>query len=174
MFVKTRRLRNRQKLFSQWADLAFTEKGSSRISRFVRGPQAAARFLCMSPRLNEPKHIVAEATTDIQPDRRSTQDRELSEDGSINLEVMPDSRLSLNRDLGLGHPMWPGLRSEMLGLLTSKCCSSKCRKRSISAKQLKHKPPLGSCSGRLVLPPLTLQSYLLTLYCPLICRPQRT
>jgi hypothetical protein len=115
-------MRNRQKLFSQWADLAFTEKGSSRISRFVRGPQAAARFLCMSPRLNEPKHIVAEATTDIQPDRRSTQDRELSEDGSINLEVMPDSRLSLNRDLGLGPPMWPGLRSEMLGLLTSKCC----------------------------------------------------
>jgi hypothetical protein len=93
-------MRNRQKLFSQWTDLAFTEKSLSRISRFVRGPQAAARFLCMSLRLNEPKHIVAEATTDIQP----------------------GSRLSLNRDLGFGTPMWPWLRSEMLGLLTSKCC----------------------------------------------------
>ncbi len=56
-------MRNRQKVFSQWTDLAFAELGSSRVFRFVRGPQAAARFLCVSPYLTDQKLVVAQTAT---------------------------------------------------------------------------------------------------------------
>ncbi len=81
-----RAMRNRQKLFSQWTDLAFSEQGSSRIFRFVRGPQAAARFLRAYPCLAEQKQLVAEALE--QPGSRSPV-RDLSEIGSANLVVLP-------------------------------------------------------------------------------------